>query len=210
MMCWELIMSVTGALSSACWYLICRYIDIRTSNFILIFIWPVFINFGHSDIRLRDYLVRYITWYDGGKWGVSLVIDIIFATLDARMTIINTTKISEATHTHSNTHIQYLSFTLFLSDSKHLHTLNYLNNKILELNILDPKPDRPRSKGLVFSDPDKVPRFENLTLEGTVLHSCAVICLWYNTVDHYEQLYSEYYYLAEWNVMVIHVDLTRC
>ena len=81
--------------------------------------------------------------------------------------------------------------------------------QILELNILDPKPDRPRSKGLVFSDPDKVPRFENLTLEGTVLHSCAVICLWYNTVDHYEQLYSEYYYLAEWNVMVIHVDLTR-
>ena len=34
-------------------------------------------------------------------WGVvvSLVIDIIFATLDARMTTHNTTKISEATHT---------------------------------------------------------------------------------------------------------------
>ena len=31
---------------------------------------------------------------------VSLVIDIIFATLDARMTTHNTTKISEATHTH--------------------------------------------------------------------------------------------------------------
>ena len=34
---------------------------------------------------------------------VSLLIDIIFATLDARMTINNTTKISEATLTHSYT-----------------------------------------------------------------------------------------------------------
>ena len=32
---------------------------------------------------------------------VSLLIDIIFATLDARMTITNTTKISEATHTYT-------------------------------------------------------------------------------------------------------------
>lgn len=49
--------------------------------------------------------------------------------------------------------------------------------QILELSILDPKPNGPRSKGFVFSDPDKVPRFENLSLEGTVLHSCAVIYL---------------------------------
>ena len=41
---------------------------------------------------------------------VSLVLDITFATLDARMTIINTTKISEATHIH--THIQHLSLSL--------------------------------------------------------------------------------------------------
>jgi hypothetical protein len=47
--------------------------------------------------------------------------------------------------------------------------------QILELKILDPKPDRARSKGFLFSDPDKNPRFENLTLEGTVLLSCAVI-----------------------------------
>jgi hypothetical protein len=41
-------------------------------------------------------------------WGcgvVSLVIDIIFATLDARMTTHNTTKISEATQTHTHTHV---------------------------------------------------------------------------------------------------------
>ena len=45
---------------------------------------------------------------------VSLVIDIIFATLDARMTTHNTTKISEATHAHiflspihSHTHISH-------------------------------------------------------------------------------------------------------
>ena len=35
----------------------------------------------------------------------SLMIDIIFATLDARMTIINTTKISEANHTPTHTNI---------------------------------------------------------------------------------------------------------
>lgn len=49
--------------------------------------------------------------------------------------------------------------------------------QILELNIFDPKPDRARSKGFLFSDPDKVSRFENLTLEGTVLLSCDVIYL---------------------------------
>lgn len=61
--------------------------------------------------------------------------------------------------------------------------------QILGLNISDPKPDRARSKGFLFSDPDKNPRFENLTLEGTVLHSCAVIHLCCNLYDHYEQLH---------------------
>jgi hypothetical protein len=40
-----------------------------------------------------------------GRGVVSLVIDIIFATLDARMTPHNTTKISEATQTHTHTHV---------------------------------------------------------------------------------------------------------
>jgi hypothetical protein len=62
--------------------------------------------------------------------------------------------------------------------------------QILELDILNPKPDRARSKGFLFSDPDKNPRFENRTLEGIVLHACSVIYLCFNLCDHYEHLYS--------------------
>ena len=50
---------------------------------------------------------------------VSLLIDIIFATLDARMTINNTTKISEATHTY--TYSQSLLHTTF--HTRHSHTM---------------------------------------------------------------------------------------
>ena len=52
------------------------------------------------------------------------MIDIIFATLDARMTIINTTKISEATHTH--THTCSTSIPLSLADSN-TYPLLYLS-----------------------------------------------------------------------------------
>ena len=52
---------------------------------------------------------------------VSLVIDIIFATLDARMTIINTTKISEATHTHTHSTSPSL-LNVSLHTRKHAHT----------------------------------------------------------------------------------------
>ena len=37
----------------------------------------------------------------------------------------------------------------------------------LELNTVDPKPNMPRSKGFLFSDPDQVPRFHDLTFEGS-------------------------------------------
>ena len=50
---------------------------------------------------------------------VSLVIDIIFATLDARMTIINTTKISEATHTHSTSPSLFKCLSLYKKTCKH-------------------------------------------------------------------------------------------
>jgi hypothetical protein len=52
-----------------------------------------------------------ITVYHVGCGVVSLVIDIIFATLDARMTTHNTTKISEATHTHIPIHHIHVSHT---------------------------------------------------------------------------------------------------
>ena len=64
---------------------------------------------------------------------VPLVIDIIFATLDARMTIINTTKISEATHTHTHSYStsiplslaqNTLTHFLFLSTKSRLHEEN--------------------------------------------------------------------------------------
>ena len=49
------------------------------------------------------------------------MIDIIFATLDARMTIINTTKISEANHTHPHT------LTLIFLDHTHANTHTNIN-----------------------------------------------------------------------------------
>ena len=60
---------------------------------------------------------------------VSLMIDIIFATLDARMTIINTTKISEANHTHPHT------LTLIFLNHTHTHTLIFIDCTHTHTNI---------------------------------------------------------------------------
>ena len=39
--------------------------------------------------------------------------------------------------------------------------------QVLELNVIDFKPNMPKSKGFLFSDPVSVPRFEDLTIEGS-------------------------------------------
>jgi hypothetical protein len=64
-----------------------------------------------------------ITVYHVGCGVVSLVIDIIFATLDARMTTHNTTKISEATHTHTFRSTIYMYHTLL---TQYLSTIFYM------------------------------------------------------------------------------------
>ena len=39
--------------------------------------------------------------------------------------------------------------------------------QVLELNVVDFKPNMPKSKGFSFSDPVSVPRFADLTIEGS-------------------------------------------
>ena len=70
--------------------LVVHVICVTTMGDLLLFIMCVSHNFRSHSHEFLPYIK------------VSLVIDIIFATLDARMTIINTTKISEATHTHAH------------------------------------------------------------------------------------------------------------
>jgi hypothetical protein len=73
--------------------------------------------------------------HDVGCGVMSLVIDIIFATLDARMTIHNTTKISEATHAHtflsaihSHQHTSHTSeiYRLSFISQMHYQTIKHL------------------------------------------------------------------------------------
>lgn len=40
-------------------------------------------------------------------------------------------------------------------------------SQVLELNVIDFKPNMPKSKGFLFPDPVSVPRFEDLTIEGS-------------------------------------------
>lgn len=48
--------------------------------------------------------------------------------------------------------------------------------QVLELNVIDFKPNMPKSKGFLFPDPVSVPRFEDLTIEGS-LHFEFILCL---------------------------------